>query len=61
MDNFTEPKYVWIVLNSVLFLYVLIIFLYGSCCGHKNHLRYVILLYNYLINIAYIFNIEKWQ
>ena len=41
-DDLDEVKNLWIILNSILVLYAIILFIYGKYFKHKDTLSYVI-------------------
>ena len=51
-DNLDTVKNVWIILNSILVVYALILFCYGKYFRHKDSLSYVI---HNLYNIYFYF------
>ena len=44
-DDLDDVKNLWIILNSILVLYALILFIYGKYCRHKDTLSYVSHIY----------------
>ena len=47
-DDLGDVKNLWIILNSLLVLYAIILFIYGKYCRHKDYLSLVI--HNFLIS-----------
>ena len=41
-DDLEDVKILWVVLNSILVLYAIILFIYGRYCRHKDSLSLVI-------------------
>ena len=41
-DDLGDVKILWVVLNSILVLYAIILFIYGRYCRHKDSLSLVI-------------------
>ena len=56
-DDLGDVKILWVVLNSILVLYAIILFIYGRYCRHKDSLSLVI---NFFFNLFFI-HIEKYS
>ena len=48
-DDLDDVKNLWIILNSILVLYAIILFIYGKYFRHKVALSYVSFLYNFIL------------
>ena len=44
-DDLGDVKILWVVLNSILVLYAIILFIYGRYCRHKDSLSLVIKIF----------------
>jgi hypothetical protein len=56
-DDLGDVKILWVVLNSILVLYAIILFIYGRYCRHKDSLSLVIHIF---FNLFFI-HIEKYS